>query len=136
MGRSHGRTSDGELEKEDAVQLRRWHRPGGSPGHHDDPAGAYRTVRNELRDYGAALDKKNELVALNKCDALKDEMISDAKSTLEKESGKPVATISGIAGTGLDQMLRQLKTEADVWRAQEAAKELEKDATQREEGAP
>ena len=105
-------------------------------GTHDDPAGAYRTVRNELRDYGAALDKKNELVALNKCDALKDEMISDAKSTLEKESGKPVATISGVAGTGLDQMLRQLKTEADVWRAQEAAKELEKDATQREEGAP
>ena len=104
-------------------------------GTHDDPAKAYRTVRNELRDYGAALDQKNELVALNKCDALKDELIHDAKSALEKESGKPVATISGIAGTGLSQMLRKLKTEADAWRAREAEKEVEKNATQAEERA-
>ena len=102
-------------------------------GTHDDPAKAYRTVRNELRDYGAALDQKNELVALNKCDALKDELIHDAKFALEKESGKPVATISGIAGTGLSQMLRKLKTEADAWRAREVAKEVEKNATQVEE---
>ena len=54
-------------------------------GTHDDPAKAYRTVRNELRDYGAALDQKNELVALNKCDALKDELIHDAKFALENE---------------------------------------------------
>ena len=104
-------------------------------GTHDDPAKAYRTVRNELRDYGAALDQKNELVALNKCDALKDELIHDAKFALEKESGKPVATISGIAGTGLSQMLRKLKTEADAWRAREAEKEVEKNATQVEESA-
>ena len=104
-------------------------------GTHDDPAKAYRTVRNELRDYGAALDQKNELVALNKCDALKDELIHDAKFALENESGKPVATISGIAGTGLSQMLRKLKTEADAWRAREVEKEVEKNATQVEESA-
>lgn len=104
-------------------------------GTHDDPAKAYRTVRNELRDYGAALDQKNELVALNKCDALKDELIHDAKFALENESGKPVATISGIAGTGLSQMLRKLKTEADAWRAREVEKEVEKNATQVEDSA-
>ena len=97
-------------------------------GTHEDPAGAYRTVRNELRDYDVALDQKKELVALNKCDALSDELIQSAKSALEKESGKPVATISGIARTGLDQMLRQLKSEADAWGVQEAAKEAEMDA--------
>ena len=104
-------------------------------GTQDDPVKAYRTVRNELRDYGAALDQKNELVALNKCDALEDELIREAKSALEKVSGKPVATISGIAGTGLIQMLRKLKTEAATWRAQEAAKEVGKNATQVEERA-
>ena len=109
-------------------------------GTHDDPTEAYRTVRNELRDYGAALDQKNELVALNKCDALSDELIRDAKSALEKESEKPVATISGIAGTGLDQMLRELKSKADAWRVQEAEKDATEEATERaveaEESAP
>ena len=109
-------------------------------GTHDDPIGAYRTVRNELRDYGEALDQKSELVALNKCDALTDELIHDAKSALEKESGKPVATISGIAGTGLDQMLRELKFEADTWRAQEAesdaAEEVTESAVKAEGSAP
>ena len=104
-------------------------------GTHDDPAKSYRTVRNELRNYGAALDQKKELVALNKCDALKDELIDDAKSALEKECGKPVATISGIAGTGLGQMLRKLKTEADAWRAREAEKEVKKNTTRVEESA-
>ena len=85
-------------------------------------------MRNELRDYDVALDQKKELVALNKCDALSDELIQSAKSALEKESGKPVATISGIARTGLDQMLRQLKSEADAWGVQEAAKEAKMDA--------
>ena len=104
-------------------------------GTHDDPAKAYRTVRNELRDYGAALDQKKELVALNKCDALKDELVDKAKSALEKESGKPVATISGIAGAGLSKMLRKLKTEADAWRAREAEKEVKKNTTRVEESA-
>ena len=105
-------------------------------GTHDDPIGAYRTVRNELRDYGEALDQKSELVALNKCDALTDELIHDAKSALEKESGKPVATISGIAGTGLDQMLRELKFEADTWRAQDATEETTERAVKAEGSAP
>ncbi|MDG2033673.1 MAG: GTPase ObgE [Rhodospirillales bacterium] len=100
-------------------------------GTHDDPIGAYRTVRNELQDYGEALDQKSELVALNKCDALTDELIHDAKSALEKESGKPVATISGIAGTGLDQMLRELKFEADTWRAQEAESDAAEEVIER-----
>ena len=76
------------------------------------------------------------VVALNKCDALTDELIHDAKSALEKESGKPVATISGIAGTGLDQMLRELKFEADTWRAQDATEETTERAVKAEGSAP
>ena len=36
----------------------------------DDPVAAYRTIRRELKAYGAALDTKPELVALNKADLL------------------------------------------------------------------
>ena len=36
----------------------------------EDVAGAYRTVRAELKAYGAGLEKKKEIVALSKCDAL------------------------------------------------------------------
>ena len=95
---------------------------------------AYRTVGMSSETMVQRLIK-NELVALNKCDALKDELIQNAKSALEKESGKPVATISGIAGTGLSQMLRKLKTEADAWRAREAEKEVKKNTTRVEESA-
>ncbi len=97
-------------------------------GTQDDPAAAYRTIRNELAEYGADLDQKTELVALNKCDALNEELIEDQKQQLEEECGKPVGAISGIARTGLDQMLRQLKSEADDWRAREAAETKAADA--------
>ena len=39
----------------------------------EDVAGAYRTVRAELKAYGAGLEKKKEIVALSKCDALDEE---------------------------------------------------------------
>src|SRR4029079_17013386 len=35
-----------------------------------DPAGAWRTVRKELRAYGGGLARKKEVVALNKTDAV------------------------------------------------------------------
>src|SRR5499426_4406745 len=38
----------------------------------EDVAGAYRTVRAELKAYGAGLEKKKEIVALSKCDAVDD----------------------------------------------------------------
>src|SRR6476660_900956 len=45
----------------------------------EDVATAYRTVRRELKAYGEGLDKKKEIVALSKCDALD-------KATLEERA--------------------------------------------------
>ena len=42
----------------------------------EDIAGAYRTVRAELKAYGAGLEKKKEIVALTKCDALDEATIA------------------------------------------------------------
>jgi GTP-binding protein len=48
----------------------------------DDVAGAYKTVRRELRAYGAELNKKTEIVALSKCDAVTPEVAAEKAAVL------------------------------------------------------
>ena len=59
-------------------------------GTENNPASNYRTVRRELDAYGEGLPEKRELVALNKCDALSNQLIKDIKRSLEEETEKPV----------------------------------------------
>ncbi len=71
-----------------------------------DVGEAYKTVRGELGAYGAGLDEKEEFLCLNKCDALADELMADRRAELEKASGRDVFTVSGVAGTNLQDLLR------------------------------
>ncbi len=88
-------------------------------GTENNPASNYRTVRRELDAYGGGLPEKRELVALNKCDALNNQLIKDIKRSLEDETGKPVLVTSSIAGTGLNDVLRRLVSEVVRHRADE-----------------
>ena len=88
-------------------------------GTENNPASNYRTVRRELDAYGGGLPEKRELVALNKCDALSDQLIKDIKRSLEDETEKPVLVTSSIAGTGLNEVLRRLVSEVSRHRADE-----------------
>jgi len=88
-------------------------------GTENNPASNYRTVRRELDAYGGGLPEKKELVALNKCDALSNQLIKDIKRSLEDETEKPVLVTSSIAGTGLNEVLRQLVSEVARHRADE-----------------
>ena len=88
-------------------------------GTENSPASNYRTVRRELDAYGGGLPEKRELVALNKCDALSNQLIKDIKRSLEDETEKPVLVTSSIAGTGLNEVLRQLVSEVVRHRADE-----------------
>ena len=88
-------------------------------GTENNPASNYRTVRRELDAYGGGLPEKRELVALNKCDALSIQLIKDIKRSLEDETEKPVLVTSSIAGTGLNEVLRQLVSEVARHRADE-----------------
>ncbi len=90
-------------------------------GTQENPGKAYRTIRHELAEYGGGLSDKVEIVALNKCDALNDELIADARAELEDASGKSVLPISGVAGTGLTTALRQLAEEVARRKAAEIA---------------
>ncbi len=78
----------------------------------------YRTIVTELEAYAEELGDKARVVALNKCDALDAKTITARRKALEKASGGPVYVISGVAGTGLTDVLRtlyaQIKHEAPV----------------------
>ena len=63
--------------------------------------------------YGAGLEEKREIVALNKCDALTEEDIAEKVKKLAraakitKKSGNRVFAISGAAGIGITELLRR-----------------------------
>ncbi len=68
----------------------------------------YKTIVTELEAYSEVLGDKARIVALNKCDAMDPKQISDRKRALEKASGGPVHVISGVAGKGLQDVLRDI----------------------------
>ena len=72
------------------------------------PETRYRIVREELSAYGAGLDDKPVVVALNKIDTLDDELIAALSAELEEASGGPVIPLSGVSGVGVDWVLDRL----------------------------
>src|ERR1700733_11883027 len=75
----------------------------------DGVVDAWRTVRGELGAYGAGLEDKPELIALNKSDAMTPREISARRSALARASGQFVHVISGATGQGVPEMLRALQ---------------------------
>ena len=73
-----------------------------------DVAESYRVVRDELAAYGAGLDDKPVVVALNKIDTLDEELIAALSAELEGASGAEVIPLSGVSGTGVDWALDRL----------------------------
>jgi GTP-binding protein len=77
----------------------------------EDPAEAYRVIREELAAYGHGLDEKPEVVALSKADALTPEdRTARAKALARAASRKPLI-LSAVSGEGMEQALRMLARE-------------------------
>jgi GTP-binding protein len=74
----------------------------------EDVAAAWRTVRDELTAYGAGLADKPELIALNKCDLVGEELAEALAAELAAASGAPVFPVSGATGAGVDAVLDAL----------------------------
>jgi len=91
----------------------------------EDVAEAYRVVRDELDAYGAGLEDKAEVVALNKSDTLDDELLDALAAELEAECGQQPIRVSGATGAGteaaLDAILDHLGS--DKPEAEEQAKD-------------
>ena len=77
----------------------------------EDVAAAYRTVRTELKAYGAGLERKKEIVALSKCDALDATMLAGKVEALRRAARKKPLLLSAVARHGLRQVLATLARE-------------------------
>jgi len=76
-------------------------------GTQEDVAQAWRTVRHELEAYGEGLEDKSEILVLNKIDALDEETIAEKAAELEAAAGVKVRRVSGFAGLGVTELLRE-----------------------------
>ena len=75
-------------------------------GTQDDVVAAWRTVRGELEAYGEGLAEKNEILALNKIDALTPEVREEKAAELAAASGHLPMLVSGVSGEGVPELLR------------------------------
>jgi GTP-binding protein len=74
----------------------------------DDPAAAYRIVREELAAYGHGLAEKAEVVALSKVDALDAKAQAAKLKALSRAAGCKAIALSAVSGAGVDTALRAL----------------------------
>ena len=93
----------------------------------EDVAVAYRTVRDELEVYGAGLDDKPEVIALNKVDTIDSELAEALVAELQSESRATVIPVSGATGEGVDKVLDALLQRLGGLAAKEAEEEEEGD---------
>jgi len=70
-----------------------------------DPAEAMRIVEDELSAYGAGLEDKPRLVALNKLDLADDELAEAFAGELLDAGAEKVFAISGATGAGIEQLM-------------------------------
>lgn len=82
-------------------------------GTSEDVAADARTILTELEAYSPVLMEKPRVTALNKIDAMDDEAIAERQASLEAEIGGPVLLMSGVARTGVTEVLRALWTQIE-----------------------
>lgn len=73
--------------------------------HGTDPAEALHVIEGELEAYGAGLDEKPRLIALNKIDLVDAELVEAFTAELKAAGAERVFPISGATGKGMDALL-------------------------------
>jgi GTP-binding protein len=71
----------------------------------DDIGESYKTIRHELEEYGWKLDRKPEVIGLNKCDLLTTEEIEEKVNILKKLTQSEIFVISGATHYGITDFL-------------------------------
>jgi GTP-binding protein len=92
----------------------------------EDPVGAYKIVRKELKKYGADLIEKPEVIGLNKIDAMDPKEVKKLATKLKRASKADVLLLSGASGEGIPEVLDRL-IEAIGPATKEAAAQQEED---------
>ena len=90
-----------------------------------DVANDYKTVRRELKAYGDGIDKKKEIVALTKIDALDEDALAERREALKKAARKAPLLLSAVSGAGVKDVLFALVRE--ITREDAADDEFDRD---------
>ena len=88
----------------------------------DDPAGDYKTIRDELKAYNPEILEKDEHVFVSKCDEVSADVLAEHCAALEKMKLKPTP-LSIISEEGIDTVQKILR---DITEAKTAVAEKEK----------
>lgn len=87
----------------------------------EDVATDYKTIRRELKAYGGGIEKKKEIVALSKSDALDEATLNERRELLKKAARKTPLVLSAVSGQGVKDALYALTRE--ITRASDADEE-------------
>jgi GTPase len=74
----------------------------------EDPVGGWETVCEELSQYGAGLEDKPQIVAINKGDLLDPELMADIAAQLKAAGADKIIAMSGATGQGVSDVLDQV----------------------------
>lgn len=82
-----------------------------------DVVRAWRTIRNELAEYGGGLAEKPEIIGLNKADAMTKREISARRAALARASGAPVLVLSAASRQGTDEAVAAIAAAIEAAKA-------------------
>lgn len=92
----------------------------------EDVAADYKTIRRELKAYGNGIEKKKEIVALSKCDAVDEATLLERRDILKKASRKTPLILSAVSGKGVKEALYAIARE--ISRANTAEEDADAEA--------
>ncbi len=87
----------------------------------DTIAADYKTVRAEIKAYGAGLERKKQVLALSKCDALDEETIAAKVAELKAVARRKPIVLSAVSGRGVSEVLAALAREIRAARTKDEA---------------
>jgi GTP-binding protein len=72
----------------------------------EDPLRDYQVIEEELAAYGRGLAERQQIIGLNKMDAVDAETETEIKSRLEALTDAPIVSISAVTGAGKERLLQ------------------------------
>lgn len=94
----------------------------------EDPAGRYRTIRRELKNYSEELARRPEVVVLTKCEGMDDEIIAMQSTAIQRVAPEAqVIAISSQTHKGVQDTLRMLRQYVLEYRQRELESTVDPD---------
>ncbi len=101
----------------------------------EDVAADYRVIVDEVEAYGPPLSDTPCIVALNKIDALTDDVIAEKRQALIEAGASDPFVVSGVSGAGVADVLRRMLVIVDETRKSEVQAEEDASSDGKGEGS-